>query len=329
MKSFFALFHARNLEFIRDKGALAWALLFPVLLIFGCAIAFSGQQPALFKVGLHAPHQASQNILQADYIEIFEYQDLALAKQRIKHHQLDLLISENKYWLNPDSQGGKVLKALLLQQAPELQEQTLAGKSMRYVDWVIPGVLGMNIMFGALFGVGYVVVRYRKMGVLKRFQATPLNAFQFLLAQIFSRLFVLMTATCVLFVGSHYLLDFMVLGSYIDLLITAVLGTLCLISTGLLISARSSSEELAGGLLNAMTWPMMFLSGVWFSLDNAPIYMRWLADCLPLTHLVAAARAIMLDGANLMQVAHHLAILAIMTLVFMAIASFSFKWSKN
>lgn len=329
MKTFFALFHARNIEFIRDKGALAWALLFPVLLIFGCAMAFSGKEPAMFKVGLHQSQVEQLAFLQADYIKLVHYEDLSRAKQRIRHHQLDLLISQDNYWLNPSSQAGLVLQDLIEQQAPQLQAQKLEGRNVRYVDWVIPGVLGMNIMFGSLFGVGYVIVRYRKMGVLKRFQATPVNAFQFLSAQISSRLFVLLTATLVLFCGSNLILDFMVLGSYWLLLLTTVIGTMCLISTGLLISARSASEELAGGLLNAMTWPMMFLSGVWFSLDDAPSYMQLLANCLPLTHLVAAAREIMLEGAGIAQIADHLAVLLGMTACFMGIASLSFKWSKN
>jgi ABC-type multidrug transport system permease subunit len=107
-----------------------------------------------------------------------------------------------------------------------------------------------------------------------------------------------------------------------------MVGALAMISLGLLIAARTASEELAGGILNASTWPMMFLSGVWFSLDDSPRYMQLLAECLPLTHLVAAAREIMINGATLGDVSQHLLTMLAMALVFLGLASSGFRWHK-
>ena len=115
----------------------------------------------------------------------------------------------------------------------------------------------------------------------------------------------------------------------IDLVVAVIiftLGAACLVSLGLLIAARVTSEELAGGLLNLLSWPMMFLSGVWFSLEGAPRALRLFADAMPLTHVIDAARAVMTEGATLRQVSGHLAVLAAMTAVFLLIGAWSFRW---
>jgi len=185
------------------------------------------------------------------------------------------------------------------------------------------------MMFSCLFGVGYVIVRYRKNGVLKRFQATPLSAFEFLTAQIISRLFIVMSVTSILFTGSYYLLDFYVLGSVFDLFIIALLGASSMIALSLLIAAKSHSEELTGGLLNFFSWPMMFLSGVWFSLEGAHPVVQQMADFLPLTHILQAARAVMTDGASLSDVQNHLYVLAAMSVVFLILGSWLFDWGAE
>jgi len=194
------------------------------------------------------------------------------------------------------------------------------------VDWVMPGVLGMNVMFSCLFGVGYVIVRYRKNGVLRRLKATPLRAHEFLLAQIVSRLLLVVVVSSVIYLGTDLLVDFRMLGSYLDLLLTLVVGAFSLISLGLVVASRIRSDELAGGLLNLLSWPMMFLSGVWFSLEGIHPLLQRLALCLPLTHLIAGARAVMIDGAGLAEMGHHVLILVAMTSMFLSIASVIFRW---
>jgi ABC-type multidrug transport system permease subunit len=115
-------------------------------------------------------------------------------------------------------------------------------------------------------------------------------------------------------------------GSYVNLFLISLVGAVCLISLGLLVAARFSSEELAGGILNLLTWPMMLLSGVWFSLEGTNPIVRKIALFLPLTHLVDGARAIMTEGAGLMEIAPNLAVLAAMAAVFLSIGSFIFRW---
>ena len=115
-------------------------------------------------------------------------------------------------------------------------------------------------------------------------------------------------------------------GRHLDLLLLFALGTFSLISLGLIVAARTASEELAGGLLNLLSWPMMFLSGVWFSLEGLHPYVRAVAQLFPLTHLIDGARAIMIDGATLVDISHHLVALVLMSAVFLLIGAYNFRW---
>ncbi len=110
------------------------------------------------------------------------------------------------------------------------------------------------------------------------------------------------------------------------LLLVAVLGSLSLIAFGLIVAARFASEEVVGGMLNFLTWPMMLLSGVWFSLEGSPRWMQWLAQLFPLTHILQAVRAITLDGAGIATIGTDLLYLAGTTLVFLAVGAYSFRW---
>jgi len=184
----------------------------------------------------------------------------------------------------------------------------------------------MNMMFSCLFGVGYVVVRYRKSGFLKRLHATPLTAFEFLSAQVLSRLLLILFVTVILYVGISSIIGFHSAGNLLTLILVAILAALSMVALGLTIAARFSSEELVGGLLNILTWPMMLLSGIWFSLEGSPRWIQWIAHIFPLTHALDAARAVMLDGAGLRAIAPNLVYLAATALAFLALGAWSFRW---
>ena len=334
MKRFLAVLHARNMEFIRDKSALGWNILFPLLLVLGFAAVFSGEPRPMFKVavmgGMTGIKLADEEFFKTKYIQFIPVDDLDKAIDKVDHFQLDMLVdvrSGKRYWINADAPNGYLLERILRGSGNTgYQRLTVHGREIRYVDWVVPGILAMNIMFSCLFGVGYVIVRYRKNGFLKRLKATPLRPFEFLLAQMVSRLLLIQTITVAVYVGCNYFLHFQMRGSYANLFLVSVLGSVCMISLGLLVAARLSSEELAGGVLNLITWPMMLLSGVWFSLEGTNSVIRKIAQLLPLTHLVDGARAIMTEGAGFIDIAPHIAVLAIMTTVFLSIGSLIFRW---
>ncbi|MCK4709741.1 MAG: ABC transporter permease, partial [Gammaproteobacteria bacterium] len=182
------------------------------------------------------------------------------------------------------------------------------------------------MMFSALFGVGFVIVRYRKNGMLKRLKATPITAFEYLSAQVVSRMILIMVVTAFVFYSTHFFIDFAMYGSHLSLFLVFALGALSMISLGLVVAARITNEETAGGLLNLFSWPMMFFSGVWFSLEGAAPAMQAIAEVFPLTHVTAASRAIMIDGAGLVDVSYHILVLTGQSIVFLLFGSWFFKW---
>ncbi|MFC1570138.1 ABC transporter permease [bacterium] len=329
MKRFFAIFKARNLEFFRDKGTFFWNLFFPLFLIFGLYFAFSGSKSVIYKVGTWGELDSTIAFTEYQYLQFVPYDDVEKAMTKLTHHQIDMVLNfeTREYYINEDAANGYLIEKILLSDnSHQLQKRTTRGQKIRYIDWFVPGVIGMNIMFGCLMGVGFVIVRYRKNGVLKRFKATPLKAIEFIAAQMFSRYFIMAFMTVVLYTGTNIFLHYMMLGSYFDLIITTTIAIFCLISLGLLFSTRIKSEELAGGVLNLTVWPQMILSGIWFSLEGTPKAMQTVSQIFPVTHFLKAAREIMLDGATLIDVMDHLLILLVMTVVFLGIAAFIFKW---
>ncbi|GBF31102.1 inner membrane transport permease YhhJ [bacterium MnTg04] len=333
-----AILHARNIEFLRDRSALGWNILLPVLLVVGMGVIFSGDGRSMFKVAVlqQSPgiDLTAHRFLQTRFIDFYAVGDLDDALAKLSRHQMDMLISPAdqppQYWVNESSPKGYMLEKLIAGTgSSDFIRGTVSGSAVRYVDWLLPGILGMNMMFSCLFGVGYVVVRYRKNGFLKRLKATPLTPFEFLTAQVLSRLVLIMGLTAMVFAGTSYLIDFKMSGSYLALFVVATLGATSLISTGLLVAVRTASEELAGGLLNMISWPMMLLSGVWFSLEGTPKYVQDIAGLFPLTPLLKAARHIMLDGAGLAEVLPQVAQLAAMTIVLLAIGAWLFRWQED
>jgi ABC-2 type transport system permease protein len=326
-----AVWHARNLEFVRDRATLIFTLLLPISLVVGMGFVFGGPQRPLFKVGVIAPQidKQAHPFLQERYVDFVPIASEAEGLPKITHQQIDLLVDLHgvpRYWVNTDAPKGYIVEKLLLAAAPGAQRQPVTGAAVRYVDWLFPGILGMNMMFSCLFGVGYVVLRYRKSGFLKRLHATPLTAFEFLTAQVLSRLCLILFVTGILFVGVGSIIHFHTVGSVALLILLAVLGALSMIALGLTIAAGISSEELVGGILNLMTWPMMLVSGIWFSLEGSPRWVQWAAHIFPLTHLLEAARAVMLDGAGIAQIAPNLLYLAATALVFLTFGAWSFRW---
>lgn len=358
-KRVLAIFMARNREFYRDSAGLIWNILMPVMMIVAFAFIFGADSQTLLKVGLvegNAASHSSDNASQLDdFLAIEAIQFVPISQQeagvaKVARHQIDLLVETAaaagepiRYWINPESANGTIAERLLLgsllgaeangtsPQTPESTaaaplRQTASGEALSYADWAVPGVLAMNLMFSSLWGVGWVVVRYRKNGVLRRLKATPLTPLEFLTAQILSRLIVVLTSSLAVYSGALLLLDFPMRGSYLALALIYVAGALCMISLGLIVAARLRTEELADGLLNLVSWPMLLLSGVWFSMEGTSSAAQALSTLMPLTYLVEGARAVMIDGAGLLEIAPALALLLTMAAILISIASRLFRW---
>lgn len=340
------MFKARNYEFFRDKAAFGWNFLFPFLIIAGFGIIFGGRDYSGFKVGVFpsptehvvmADTRVPQKFRETKHLEFIGFQSLETGLGKLRHHKIDFLLrldsSAWQYWLLDSSPKGYIVERLfqagLIPEGLEYGRRVeVQGEEIRYIDWLFPGILAMNMMFSALWGVGYIIVRYRKNGVLKRLKVTPLTAFEYLTAQALSRIFLLMFTLVVVWVGADLLFSFHVAGSYFDLFVIFFFGCLSLTSIGLLLAARGTSEEFTSGALNFIAWPMMFLSEVWFSLEGAPQWVKIFAQFLPLTHLLKAARKVMNDGATLAEVSGECLIMLGITLFCLVLGAALFSWNE-
>jgi ABC-type multidrug transport system permease subunit len=347
LKRMWAVLKARNLEFFRDRSAFGWNFLFPFLLVAGFGIIFGGETYTEYKVGVF-PFESEQVSVEAlavppgfkkmNYLRFIGFSDAAQGLQKLRHHRIDFLLKigngPHQYWVSDASPKGYVVeqmfKASLFppQTRPNAEKREIEGIPIRYIDWLFPGILAMNMMFSALWGVGYVVVRYRKNGALKRLKVTPLTAFEYITAQAISRIFLLMFTLIVVWTGCDLFFSFNVHGSYLDLFIIFFLGSLSLTALGLVLASRGTSEEFTTGILNFISWPMMFLSEVWFSLEGAPEWVKASTKIFPLTHMLAAARKVMHDGAGLLDVGPQIMVLALMTIGFLTLGAVLFSWNK-
>ncbi len=336
-RRFLAATRTRSLEFLRDRASLSWNLLVPVLMVLGFAAIFSGPGRPIFTIAVTGEQPLASHthpFLETPNLRFYPEPNRDAALAKLAQHRIDLVLDLDstppKYWSNPESSKAKLAERLLLGSGGTTPvRETVTGRAVRYVDWLLPGILGMNLMFSCLWGVGFVIVRYRKSGHLKRLRATPLTALEFVSAQIVSRMAVVVTATVIMYLGCDLLIDFPMEGTYIDLLLLTILGGLALTATGLLIAARIASEELSSGLLNFLTAPMRVLCGVFFSPGGSPDFVQWLSQLLPLTHLLEAARAIMLDGTPLRQLGQPVLILVIWTIACLGIGAWMFKWTRD
>lgn len=343
-----AVFQTRNLEYFRDREAFGWNFFFPFVILIGFGVIFQGDYRAQFKVGVFpVPAGMAAESCITDLPDAFRsfgplsfvgFESESAAMEKLTHHKVDLLIQAHsqpvRYWVTDSSPSGAIAERLLKQAlVPEtasdyFSREDIQGFQTRYVDWLFPGILAMNMMFSALYGVGWVVVRYRKNGVLKRLKATPLTAFEYLAAQMLSRILLLMFTLSLVWVGCDLILDFHIHGRLINLFAVFLVGSTCMTSLGLVIACRGTSEEFTSGLLNLICWPMMFLSEVWFSIEGAPAWVKTASAALPLTHLLSAARKIINEGQGLMAVMPEMGILGAMTLGFLLVGAAFFSWNK-
>jgi len=344
LQRMWAIFQARNAEFFRDRAAFGWNFAFPLLIIIGFGFIFEGREFKQFQVGIFPPQAIAdlsrtsipQALHRDRHIIFLPMTDRLEGEIKLSHHKIDLLIDAlsptNAYWINASSPNGSLAERVYLasfmagKNPPE--KGVTSGPQIRYIDWLMPGILAMNMMFSALWGVGYVIVRYRKNGTLKRLKATPLTALEYLTAQMLSRIFLLMFTLCVVWFGADFIFHFQMQGSKLLLFFVFFLGGLNLCSIGLILAARGTSEEFTSGILNFISWPMMFLSEVWFSLEGSPQPVQDFARLFPLTHLLTAARRVMNEGGGLVDIQFECIILTVSTMICLGIAALLFSWNE-
>jgi ABC-2 type transport system permease protein len=341
-KQIWAIIHARNLEFIRDKAALSWNILFPLLLIAGIYFGFGDVSKYSFKVGVIGQSTDLKEelitlpIADLEYIKLLNIETEAQGIKILNRFGIDMLIDpvHKQYWFNQHSKEGYFLDKLVQRSVAGnlLYSRTdLDNIPVRYADWVWIGILIINIMYGCLYGIGYVIVRYRKNGHLKRLQVTPITVTQFLIAQVVSRVGIVLVSSSLVTLGCYFLLKPM-LATEVDFLslgLVFLLGTLSYISLALLLCSRVTSEELSRGLIELVSWPMLICSGALFSLEGTHPWLQKFSYFLPSTHFIDASRQIALYGATFSDVLPNIIFLAGSTVIFFVIGISVFKWQSN
>ncbi len=336
---------ARVKEFYREPEAIFWVYGFPLLMILALGIAFRNQPVEKFTIDLVASPSADEALKQLASHERFTVAIRAEAEcfQRLRTSKADLVVvvgqdSSNfryEYHLDPTRPGSLVARHAVndaLQQAAGRQDVAQAQDVQheepggRYIDFLVPGLLGMGLMGGGLWGVGFVTVDMRIRSLLKRFVATPMKKSHFLAALMASRMLGMVPEVLLLLAFSWLVFGVVIAGSVLTITLLILVGAVMFAGLGLLVASRARTLEAVSGLMNLVMLPMWVLSGIFFSSDRFPDAVQPAIKILPLTPLINALRAVMLDGATLMSLTLELAIMAIWTVLSFTLALKWFRW---
>jgi ABC-2 type transport system permease protein len=334
------LTRARVLELIREPEAVFWVFVFPILMAGLLGVAFRSRPPEALPVaiiaGEHAEARAAALSAGADVApRILSVSEARLALMR---GQVLLVVSDDdipSYGYDPtnsESRAARLAVDAALQRAagrPDAFNARLAAitaPGTRYVDFLVPGLLGMNLMGTGMWGVGFSLVSARNGNLLKRLIAAPARRGQILAAQLTSRVILLIPEAGVLLLFGHFALGVPMQGSVILLAGVSLLGALTFTGIGLLAAARPRTVEGVSGIMNVVMVPMWTFSGIFFSTERFPASMQPFIQVLPLTALNDALRAVMLEGAGLGPLIPDLALLAGWGIVSFVLALRWFRW---
>jgi ABC-type multidrug transport system permease subunit len=343
---------ARLREFVREPEAVFWVYGFPIVMVVALGIAFRNKPVEVISVEVvdnGAPATWAEKALAADERFKPTKSDENTARQRLRTGKTDLVILARE----PQSSGGEPSRHIdyiydptkpaselarntaddLLQRASgrkdvaKTDDEKLEEPGGRYIDFLVPGLLGMSLMGGGLWGVGFVTVDMRIRKLLKRFLATPMKKSQFLGGIMASRMLFMVPEVIILLVFARYVFDVRIHGSLLDVFLLILLGALSFSGLGLLVASRANTIEAVSGLMNLVMLPMWMLSGIFFSSERFPDAAQPFIKALPLTPLNDMLRAVMLEGSSLANHLPQIAILAAWGLVTFALALRWFRWT--
>jgi ABC-type multidrug transport system permease subunit len=324
----------------REPEAIFWVFVFPVLLALALGIAFRSSEPPPIAVAVQQGPGAEtiHETLAAGEGLVSELIDAEEARQRLRTGKVALVVIPGDPWTywsdptRPESRLAELSVDDVLQRAAgrpsarATSRRALTEKGSRYIDFLIPGLLGMNLMGTGMWGVGFYIVNARQGGLLKRMVATPMRRSDYLLSQLTGRTVFLFFEVGVLVAFARLVFDVPLRGSWLALAIVSVLGSTTFAGIGLLVAARPRTIEGVSGLMNLVMMPMWVCSGTFFSTARFPEAVQPVIQALPLTAINDALRAVMLDGATLAGIWPELAVAAGWALAaFVAALSF-FRW---
>lgn len=340
-----ALTLARLREFVRQPESLFWVYLFPILMVVVLGIAFRHQPVEQIQVDVVDPARPSGLLESLAADPLFQARQVTEAegRDRLRAGKTSLVVLAGpdesvdvQYLFDPQRPGSQTARQAVdrrLQQSAGRQDVLTAADVVfdepggRYVDFLVPGLLGMSLMGGGLWGVGFAIVDMRIRKLLKRFMATPMRRTHFLLAMMSSRLIFMWPQIIVLLVFSYLFFDVRIFGNLWALGLVILLGAIEFGGIGLLVAARARTLETVSGLMNLVMLPMWTLSGIFFSYERFPEIVQPLIRWLPLTPVIDALRGLMMEGVPLASLGPELAIMGFWSVVPFAIALAIFRWT--
>ena len=336
----FQLALARMREFYREPEAVFWVFGFPIVLAFALGLAFRNTGPGKLQVGVAAGpgDSALVAVLDSSPRLIATVLDSATARTRLRTGRIALLVMPGdplvyRYDTTRTESGlarlqvdEVVQRARGRKDVAAVRDDRVVAPGSRYIDFLIPGLLGMNLLGSGIWGVGFSVVQARQKKLLKRYMATPMKRSDYLLSFILSRLVFLIVEIGFLVGFGWLMFGVAVRGSLATLGGVAILGAFAFAGLGLLVASRARTIEGVSGLMNLVMLPMWILSGTFFSYSRFPDAMIPFVKALPLTALNDALRAVMIDGAALATLGAPLAIVIAWGAVSFVIALRIFRW---
>lgn len=326
--------------FFREPAAVFWTFGFPLLLSLALGIAFRAKPPqpsvAAVVAGPGAEATAAALVAAGQRASVLPRER---ARAALRTGRADLVVvpgSPRTYELDPareDSRLARLVVDDVLQRAEGRRDATpvadvpVSEPGSRYIDFLVPGLVGLNVMSSGMWGIGFVIVETRQKKLLKRLAATPMRRGEFLLSFVLLRLLFLLLELPVLLGFGWLVFGVPVRGSLALVVAIALAGALAFAGLGLLVASRAQNVQTVSGLINVVMMPMFLLSGVFFSASHFPDPIQPALRVLPLTALNDALRAVMLDGAGLAAVAPRLLLLAGVAAVSFALALRWFRWS--
>ena len=332
---------ARMKEFLREPEVVFWVFVFPFLLAIGLGIAFRNKPPDEILVGVVQADGADRVVAALAPAGGFKVETVAAADaaRRLRLGKIALVVVPGPSYeyrhdpTRPDSVLARQRVHDALERAAgradpvEARDTLIIEPGARYIDFLIPGMLGMNIMSGGMWGVGFVLVEMRSRRLLKRLIATPMKRSHFLAAMMTSRMSVVFLQLAMLLVFGHLVFRMVIQGSIGSIALLAVIGAFSFSGLGLLVASRTSKIETVSGLMNLVMLPMFVFSGIFFSADRFPDVIQPFVRALPLTALNDALRASILEGATLASQIGRIGVMLAWGVLSFVFALKLFKWS--
>lgn len=339
------LVSARVHEFLREPEAVFWVYVFPLVMVVALGVAFRHRPVDSFRVAVQAGPRADEicQALNRDQRFRAEAAEASVCQGHLRTGRVDLVVGVEAgsadglgYYFDPNRS-----ESLLARNAADDALQRAAGRrdvvtaadhevdepGGRYIDFLVPGLLGMGLMGGGLWGVGFAIVDMRIRKLLKRYLATPMKRSHFLGAVIISRLLFTLPEVVLLLLFSRLVFGVTSAGGYLAIAVLILLGALAFSGIGLLMACRAQTIETVSGLMNAVMVPMWIGSGIFFSIERFPEVVQPALWTLPLTPLIHALRRVMLEGAGLWALGGDIGLLAVWGLVSFTLALRLFRWS--